>query len=105
LGSDFAGESAGEILTDHTSRGIVSTNYGRRGVESEKSAGGPAVRVGLIEAGKNVLNRVQQIGSYPTPVAAIIEPFQAPAFEAPYHQRTPQSEACHLSSVDSCGDI
>jgi len=46
-------------------------------------------RVGLIEAGKNVLNRVQYIGPYPAPVVAFVEPFQDPVFEAPNHEGTP----------------
>ena len=61
--------------------------------------------VGLIKAGKNVLNRIQQIGPDPAPVAAFKEPFQPPVFEAPNHQDTQCSDACHLSSADSYGDI
>ena len=43
----------------------------------------------FIEAGKNILNHLQQVGPYSTPVTAFIEPFQAPVFEAPNHQSTP----------------
>ncbi len=32
--------------------------------------------------GQNLLNRVHQIRPYPAPVAALIEPFQAPVLEA-----------------------
>jgi hypothetical protein len=46
-------------------------------------------RGGRIKDGQNLLNRVHQVGSYPAPVAALIEPFQTPVFEAPNHQGTP----------------
>ena len=46
-------------------------------------------RVGLIEAGEDILNRIQQIGPYPAPVASFVEPLQASMFEAPDHQGIP----------------
>jgi len=42
----------------------------------------------LIEAGKNVLYRFQQISPYPAPVAAFIQPFQAPMLETSDQQDT-----------------
>ena len=38
-----------------------------------------------VENRKNSFNRVHQIRPYPAPVAALIEPFQTPVFEAPNH--------------------
>ncbi len=45
-------------------------------------------RVRLIEAGKNILNRVQQVGSYLAAVTTFVEPFQTPMLEAPNQQDT-----------------
>jgi hypothetical protein len=46
-------------------------------------------RIGLIEPGKNVLNHVQEVGSYAAPVAPFIKPFQASMLEARNHNDTP----------------
>ena len=40
---------------------------------------------GLIETGKNILDRFQQIGPYQAPVAALLKAFQAPMLEARDH--------------------
>jgi hypothetical protein len=45
-------------------------------------------RCSLIENRQNLLNRVHPIGPYPAPMAAFVEPFQAPVLEAPNHQST-----------------
>src|ERR1035437_6274089 len=58
-------------------------------------------RSGLIQDGQNLLNRVHQIRPYPAPVAALIEPFQAPVLEAPNHQNTPKTVCCQVSGVNN----
>ena len=42
-------------------------------------------RRGGIENRKNSFHRLQQVGAYSTSVVALIEPLQAPMFEAPNH--------------------
>lgn len=46
-------------------------------------------RIGFIQAGKNILNRIQKVGPYPAPVAPFVKPFQASMLEAPNHEDTP----------------
>jgi hypothetical protein len=44
-------------------------------------------RRGGIENRKNSFDRFHKVGSYPAPIAAFIEAFQASMFKAPDHQR------------------
>jgi hypothetical protein len=44
-------------------------------------------RRGGIENRKNSFDRLQKVWSYPAPIAAFIEAFQASMFKAPDHQR------------------
>jgi len=43
---------------------------------------------GGVENRKDPFDRIQQIRAYPAPVAALVEPFQAPVLEAPNHPCT-----------------
>jgi hypothetical protein len=45
-------------------------------------------RAGVIKAGKNILNHIQQVAANPAAVVAFIKTFQAAVFEAPNHQDT-----------------
>src|SRR5437879_23387 len=45
-------------------------------------------RGGSVENGEDSLNCLQQVSPYPAPVAALIEPFQAPMLEASDQQDT-----------------
>ena len=40
-------------------------------------------RVGLIEADKDIVHDLQQVGPYSAPIAELVEALQAPVFEAP----------------------
>jgi hypothetical protein len=46
-------------------------------------------RGGGVENREDSFNGLQQVRPYPAPVAAFIEPFEAPVFEAPNHKDTP----------------
>ena len=45
-------------------------------------------RVRLIEAAKNVLNRVPQIRPYTASIVAFVEPCETLVLKAPYHNDT-----------------
>jgi hypothetical protein len=45
--------------------------------------------VGFIETSKNILDVFQQVGPYPAPIVAFIEPFQTATLETLNHEGTP----------------
>ena len=46
-------------------------------------------RAGIVENRQHARYRFQQVGTYPAPVAAFIEPFENAMFEAPDHRLYP----------------
>jgi hypothetical protein len=60
-----------------------------KGMESISGKFHSLRRAGIVENCENSFHRIQQIRSYPTPVATFIESFQAPMLEALNHQDAP----------------